>query len=338
MRCSKWAASTGAACEVRSGHGRDRAVVAVGDFEVTASSPFSDRTVVILNPKARGGRAAGLLDPMRSWLRERDPSVQLVCPASVPEGFGLVAGLPLGSRVIVVGGDGSLHRLLPAILGGQHRLGVVPFGSGNDFARAHGCVGLDWRFSLELALSGSERRVDTGELRNGDHVVPFLSSLAAGFDAAVGLRALAGPAWLSGLPRYLWATVIQVYGLERYRVRIRTDECWKPEDEVIFASVLNTPTYGGGMRAVPHAQGDDGQLDLIVAGRFSRLGTLLMLPRLLAARHLSHRLVVTRSARSMEFQADRKVPLAADGEGAGSSSSWQVQVRAGSLRLIAGGA
>lgn len=296
--------------------------------------PQADRCVVLLNPNARGGRAARLAPELGAWLQAHCPSAELHVPASAEAANGLVNGLPAGAKVVVVGGDGTLNRLLPSVLAGQHRLGVVAWGSGNDFARAHGLRLGEWRAGLAVALSAEERLVDIGELSHGNRVVPFLSSLAAGFDAAVGMRALCGPRWLSGLPRYLFATFAEIAFLRRYRLRLDVESDLVREGEMLFASVLNTPSYGSGMPAVPHARTDDGWLDLLVAGRLGRLGALGILPRLLTATHLSHREVFTTPFQKICVSSDDEVPIAADGEFVGLARAWSIRVLSRRLRLL----
>jgi diacylglycerol kinase family enzyme len=124
------------------------------------------------------------------------------------DSLALLESLPEGSRVVVVGGDGTLNRWLPTLLARRLTVGLVPMGSGNDTARALGVFGLPWTQALPLALEGPAQSIDTGlvswtELQGMRHTTPFLSSMTAGFDSAVGLRALNGPPWLRGLPRYL---------------------------------------------------------------------------------------------------------------------------------------
>lgn len=302
--------------------------------ESAESGPLTDRCVVLLNPNARGGRAARVIPEMGAWLRTHHPGTELHVPASAVEASQLVGSLPTGSKVVAVGGDGTLNRLLPSILGGRHRLGIVAWGSGNDFARAHGLLFGDWRSGLAFALAAEEQRVDVGHVSLADREALFLSSLAAGFDAAVGLRALGGPRWLSGLPRYLWATLAEIAFLRRYRLRLEVEGGLSMEAQVLFASVLNSPTYGSGMPAVPHARTDDGALDLLIARRLGRLGTLVMLPRLLSATHLSHREVFTSSFQTVRVWSDDEVPLAADGEFLGMARAWSIGALPQHLRLL----
>lgn len=258
----------------------------------------------------------------------------MVVPGDAQASRAWLAERPPGQRCVLVGGDGTVHQLLPALLQGRHSLGLVPLGSGNDTARALGVHGLPWQQALGLALASPATPIDLGELETPEGTRPFVSSLAAGFDAAVGLRALTGPAWLRGLPRYLWATFGELARLQRHGLTVEIDGETLHEGPAIFASVLNTPSYGSGMPAVPAAQVDDRRLDVLVAGRFGRTAALAMLPRLLAGRHLGDARIRTGTFASLRISSDRSVPLAADGEPAGRASRWEVRVRPHALQVV----
>lgn len=291
-------------------------------------------TMVLLNPRAAGGRAAALAQPLREWLASHAPGVALVESDSIERSRATLQCLPRSSRVVLIGGDGTLHHMLPVLLTHRLALGVVPLGSGNDTARALGVADLPWAQALDLALRGPTRRMDVGELVTPRLRVPFLSSLAAGFDAAVGQRAIEGPRWLSGMPRYLWATVSELSTLRTHRIRIALDGAPRHEGEAIFASVLNTSSYGSGMPAVPGARVADGRLDLLVAGGFSRIGTLAMLPRLLRGTHLASAKIHTWRFESMQIESDDELPLAADGEPLESLRRFEVRVRASAVSVV----
>ena len=231
-------------------------------------------TMVLLNPRAAGGQAAALAQPVREWLATHAPGVALVESDSIERSRATLQCMPRSSRVVLIGGDGTLHHMLPVLLTHRLGLGVVPLGGGNDTARALGVAGMAWPQALELALRGPTRRMDVGELITPRLRVPFFSSLAAGFDAAVAMRALDGPRWLDGLPRYLWATVAELASLRTHRIRIALDGEPRYDGEAIFASALNTRSYGSGMPAVPGARVGDGKLDLLLAGPFGRVGAL----------------------------------------------------------------
>jgi diacylglycerol kinase (ATP) len=101
-----------------------------------------------------------------------------------------------------------------------------------------------------------------------------------------------------------------------------------------LASALNTPTYGGGMPAVPHALINDGQLNLLVGGRFNRLQTLLMLPRLLIGKHLGHPRIQCHACSNATISNASLVPVAADGETLGFAAHIEVTCIPNALQVV----
>ena len=296
-------------------------------------------TLVLLNPHAQGGRAARLAPALAEWLQAHAPQATLAAPEALADSLTLLRRLPAGSLVVAVGGDGSLNRWLPAILENQLTLGLVPMGSGNDCARGLGLYSMPWQAALQHALHAPSRRVDTGsvswtDLQGQPQQTPFLSSLTAGFESAVGLRALQGPRWLQGLPRYLWATLNELLHLRDWDLQVQLDGVMAHSGRALFASSLNTPSFGSGMPAVPHARMDDGQLDMLYAGPFGRLGALCMLPRLLMGWHLSHSRIDTHAYRQLDIACAQGVPLAADGEYLGVAQTLSVRCLAASLACV----
>ena len=297
---------------------------------------MSAAAFVLLNPNADGGRAAALVEPMRQWLASYAPGAALVESDSIARSRAMLQCLPQHTRVVLVGGDGTLHHMLPVLLAHGFVFGLVPLGSGNDTARALGLHKMPWPRALAHALEGPVSAMDTGELVTGRRRVPFVSSLAVGFDAAVAQRAQSAPAWLRGLPRYLWATFAELAALRNWPMRVTVDGELRHQGRALLASTLNTPTYGSGMRAAPRAVVDDGQLNLLVAGRFGRLGTLLMLPRLLRGAHLGHARIGSVPFKRTHIVARSAVPIAADGEPLPAELDFEVKVRRGALKVVRG--
>lgn len=292
-------------------------------------------TMVLLNPRAAGGRAAKLADPVRRWLAAYAPQVALIESDSIERSRATLQCLPRSSRVVLIGGDGTLHHMLPVLQTHRLALGLVPMGSGNDTAHALGLQGKAWPAALRLALTGQTRRMDLGELVTRRGRLPFISSLAAGFDAAVSERALRGPAWLGGRQRYLWATLAELGELQTQNLRIAIDGEPGFDGPAILASVFNTPTYGSGLPAAPGARIADGKLDLLVAGSFGQLGALAMLPRLLKGSHLGHPKIMSRRCEKLQLESDRDLPMAADGEVLEPLRRYEVQTRASSIAVVA---
>ena len=288
--------------------------------------------LVLLNPHAAGGRATRLIGPLEAALK--GTRARLAVADTIAAAEANLFALPRHSRVVVAGGDGSLQRLLPALLAQDHELALLPCGTGNDTARAFGVHRMRWPDALGFALNAPARRIDAGAVEHGGTRTPFISSLCAGFDAAVGERALRAPGWLRGMPRYLWATLAEILALRSHRVRVTADGALVHEGAVLFASTLNTPSYGSGMPAAPAACIDDGRLDLLLAGRFGRLGTLCMMPLLLSGQHQRHPRVLARRFEQVQIESDTPMPVAADGEPLPPSRKLQLSVMPGALAAV----
>ena len=289
---------------------------------------------VLLNPFAAGGRAARLQPRVAAYLGERGLAASLHISTSVGQALALLRQWPAGSRVVLAGGDGSLHRMLPALLERGHSLALLPCGTGNDSARAFGLRGMAWDQALDFGLDCAALPTDLGEVRCGAQTTPFISSLAAGFDAAVAQRALRAPPWLRGMPRYLYATLAELAALRRFDVQVWQDDQLLHSGDTLFASALNTRSYGSGMPVAPAARIDDGRLNLVIAGRFGPVGALAMMPLLLTGLHRRHPRVGLHAFAALRIHSSPPLPLAADGEALPDAAEFQVSVRPGALAVV----
>lgn len=291
-------------------------------------------TFIIINPNAQGGRIQKHIPAIRAIADRAHARVHL--STSVSDSNALLRNLATESRVIVAGGDGTVQHLLAVLAEKQHRLGILPLGSGNDGARALGTFAGDWQDTLARLLATQHTRaVDLGLARFDGRVEYFLVALNAGFDAAIARCALIGPKFLHGLPRYLLATLRELVGLTHWTLTLDLDGHRVHVGETLFASTLNAATYGSGMPAVPHAKCDDGALDLLIARRFSRVSALLMLPRLLRGTHLTDHRVSTHAFTTLALTSSEPIPLAADGEFLGSTRALTVSLNARQIMALA---
>lgn len=295
----------------------------------------SGATLVVVNRRAGGGRGGALEPALRRALTARCPAAQVVAGNEAAAAQAAVAALPCGSRVVIVGGDGTLNALLPALIAGGHVAGLLPVGSGNDSARALGLHGLPWRRALELALVAPARTIDTGLVCTEHTRRPFVSSVCIGLDAAIARRASTGHLRrLGSSPRYVIAALLELLHLRRHRLCVSADGRELHAGEALLCAVLNTPSYGGGLPMQPAARLDDGRLDTVIAAGTGRAAALALLLRLLRARHLGHRLVRHAAFATLHVEADASLPLACDGEALDNARRIDVAVRPRSLRVV----
>jgi diacylglycerol kinase (ATP) len=177
-------------------------------------------------------------------------------------------------RVLVCGGDGTLHVAIQELAGSSCALGIVPLGSGNDLARALG-LPLAPAAAADRALTGTIRSIDLGRI--GDRW--FAGIAGMGLDAAVARRVMELPRWVRGPWVYPWVLLRTLPGFVPPSVRIEFDETII-EGPALLAAVANTPCYGGGMRLAPEATVDDGWLDLVVLRPCGLPRLFALLPRL----------------------------------------------------------
>ena len=296
------------------------------------------KAIILVNPHAAGGRARKLYPQLLAWCRTHTALAQhaaVVMPETISDALTLLKQLPSPSRVVIVGGDGTLNQMLAGLINRDFEVGLVPYGSGNDCARAWGLHACTWQEAWEFALTAAPQPTDLGKVQLANGQTHFFhSSLAIGFDASVGNRALAGPKFLTGLPRYLVATLRELLHLKNWHLSVRLDQHFFYQGICLLGSTLNTSTYGGGMPAVPHARIDDGQLNLLLAGQFNRAQTLLMLPRLLIGRHLGHARIQCKAFSHANISSTEELPIAADGETLGHAQELIIQVLPTALKAV----
>ena len=129
--------------------------------------------VVLLNALAAQGRAGELRRPVADWLARHAPGVPLLSAASVTEARARLSILAPRTRIALIGGDGTLHAMLPALLKGGLRVGLVPAGQHNEVACSLHLDQLDWRQALLHALHAPTAAVDIGLIETDAAVLNF---------------------------------------------------------------------------------------------------------------------------------------------------------------------
>ena len=111
----------------------------------------------MLNPFAGGGRAAKLEEAIRTRIRTDHPGARFVVAGTIPEAHALIEDTPPDARIVLIGGDGTINRMLPPLVRTTRELGIVPLGSGNDVARALGLFTLPYYESYYAVIARKGR-------------------------------------------------------------------------------------------------------------------------------------------------------------------------------------
>lgn len=239
---------------------------------------------LVHNPVAGRGRVREAAATVAGMLGDRGVDARVWTTDRPGHATAIAAALPGDATVVAVGGDGTVHEVARSCIGTARTLGVVPIGSGDDFAHALGIGRTGLRDAVEVLVRGRVRTIDTG-VCNG---VPFVNAAGVGFDAEVGARVARAPARWTGVAAYLWAVGVSLRELTHRSVRVEADGAVVHDGACLLASCQNGPRTGGSFRFVPDASLDDGLLDLLIAGRIGRAGVANLLPRVMMGRHLGH--------------------------------------------------
>jgi diacylglycerol kinase (ATP) len=234
-------------------------------------------------------------------------------------------------RLLVAGGDGTMHHAVQGLAGTACALGVIPLGTGNDLAGTLG-VPRDAAAAVERALSGEIRRIDLA--RVGD--IRCVGYAGVGFDSEVA-RVANEVKLLRGPLVYLYSVIRTLAAFRPPAMRIVWDDGERYEARAMFVTVANLPRLGGGMRIAPDARIDDGLLDLVIVREVSRRTLLSVFPKVYKGRHVDHPAVLLTQARRVEIALDRPMTMYGGGEPVRDMAAGEtvaVEVEPGGLAVV----
>jgi diacylglycerol kinase (ATP) len=271
---------------------------------------------VLINPTAGRGRHRELITEVLAELRASNRTLRPIEARSAEEALAATrhAIADGASALVSIGGDGTLHLSLQAVASTGVPFGLVPAGTGNDFAVQVGLPPNPVRAAIAVAAAlrdGRTRSIDLARMDGPDGSSRYFGAvLGAGFDAIVNERANA-MRWPRGPRRYDLATYLELARLKPRRYVITLDG-QRIETDAVLVAVGNTASYGGGMRICPAADPTDGLLDIVVAN-CSRATLVRLKPRVYKGTHVEHPAVSAYRARTVEIAADGIVTYV-DGE------------------------
>jgi YegS/Rv2252/BmrU family lipid kinase len=285
----------------------------------------SQKIVFIVNPRAGNGAAEAKwrsigrmaeehLGPFTACFTERTGDATHLTRRHLEAGADLI---------VAVGGDGTLNEVINGFMEitppGSHnaRLGVMPFGTGCDFARII-LKSTSPRRVLQVLQKGDTRSLDLGRLQFMDHHgspgVRFFHnvvSFGTGGEVVVHVNShsKAAGAFLS----FLRSTLICLLRHGARRIRLHCDG--RDEEFVVRnIAVANGRYHGGGMCVAPEARPDDGLLNVTVIGDLSLPEMILNIAKFYNGRIGEVKNVTTMTGRHIEATSVQDIRIDADGE------------------------
>ena len=238
-------------------------------------------------------------------------------------------------QIIVAGGDGSVHEAINGIMlsGRDAALGLIPTGTGNDFAKA-AQIPLDWEAATSLlarriADHARPRKIDLG-IMNDRY---FANGAGIGLDAKV-TEIARSYRWPIGDAVYLFAIFrTMIDEIATPAIEIESDNLrW--HGPVTLVSVSNGPWIGGMFHIAPMAANDDGKLELLIAAPVTRRRIMQLLPKLMKGEHMNQPEITHASVRKVTIRASEPLPSHLDGEIQPMQSSFDIELLPDALHLL----
>ena len=272
---------------------------------------------LILNPVANHGRSLQSASDLRTlmighnagWSGTEYPghAIELARQAG-EEGYDVV---------VAIGGDGTGHEVVNGLMQVQTKkrpaLGIVPLGSGNDFAHILG-IPADPTKALLASISGKLHPLDVASVCDENNRLEYFNNtIGIGFDAVVNIHTRKITR-IHGFLMYFVALIRTIFrNFDALDLHVETDqETW--DLKTLMLALGNGPREGGGFLVTPEARYDDGILNYVTIHKISRLMMLRLVPEVMNGTHGRFKDVRMGTCRKMAVTSKQPLYVHCDGE------------------------
>lgn len=207
------------------------------------------------------------------------------------------------SKVIAIGGDGTVNEVASVLIGTNIPLGIIPIGSGNGLARHLG-IPLEFKKSLQIALEGKPILIDVGFINNH----PFFCTAGIGFDAAVA--ALFSKGKKRGLINYIKATIQALFKYQPISIKIENGL----SEKIFSLTFANASQFGNNAYISPFSEIQDRQLEYVKIKPLSIYKSLILAGKLFMKKIKSDGVIEINSFHKMNIVYEKNKPIHIDGE------------------------
>ena len=266
---------------------------------------------IIVNPGAGGGKGRKMFPLLRQKLLERKISFHLQFSENADHLTHLTRQAQgEGYNVIMVcGGDGTAHYALQALVGGQGVMGIIPLGTGNDFAGNLG-IAEDLDFACDLLTKGKVRKIDVIQVNSERYMVGVGG---VGFDSEVNSLANRLSRFISKKATYVLPVLYKtlVYRPKIISLQLDNETLRGP---VLMVAFGNIKSYGKGMKITPLAEPDDGLFDICWIDPVKKFSLFRFFPTVFRGEHIEMPEVYYYRSTSARVESSLPLDLYGDGE------------------------
>ena len=266
---------------------------------------------IIFNPVAGKQKAFKNLDVVERIMQERGVEYQVHKSGGIHDAEYIARRITQEGEtdIIVLGGDGTLNEVLngldnPSVC----KLGLVPSGTGNDFA-ARMNIPSDSEKAILRILDGEAKPVDYMDISG----TRSMNVAGLGIDVDVLERCQRGK--LKGKIKYLLSLIKSLLCFKGIKVKIERENGETETREVLICAVCNGSLFGGGIKICPAADPTDEQLDVVIVdcigGVFKIIQAFMVLMK---GNILQYPLTTYFKAEKVTLVPEEKCPIQLDGE------------------------
>jgi YegS/Rv2252/BmrU family lipid kinase len=270
------------------------------------------KIALIIRPPGDEGRVNALQAVVRELRAEGHTVVpRMTFEAGDAQRFATRAARAGCDLVLAAGGDGTINEVVNGLARANPmpRLGIVPFGTANDFATALDLPD-DPAEAVRVGVSGKVLEADIARVNRRF----FINVSTGGFGAQATEDAPLEAKRKFGPFAYVISGAKKLIEFQPWQGRFVADGKVVHDGDFVFFAVGNSRMTGGGTRIAPRAEFGDGKLDIVLVGGVSRMDFLSLLPDLRAGTHMESPGVLYLRANRFELEGPQDIPVNADGE------------------------
>lgn len=271
------------------------------------------RILLIVNPMAGGRSRRATADAVAAAFAAGgwEVTMRLTAGPESARQFAREGAAGGFDAVFACGGDGTLSEIVTGLLDTGVPAGIIPTGTGNDFARTIG-LPLEPLAAVESHLGGSARSVDLLEVDGG--TCWAINVMGAGFDARVAHRVNVRTRFTGGFITYLACVGAELVVNRPTTLELTVDGEKTWSGPALLAAVANARSYGGGMLIAPHAEIDDGLVDAVLVEHMTTVEFAVNFPKVMRGTHLSHPAVHAWRGSEVVLETPEPAPVLVDGD------------------------
>ena len=266
---------------------------------------------IILNPRSGEGKKKKQQRQALDRFRARKKEIRVFETEKAGQASVLARELTSEAEgdIVVVGGDGTLHEVLNGFTNfDKCALGLIPTGTGNDFAAAAG-IPLDPERAADLIIDSQPKYTEYMQMPQG---VRGINVFGTGIDVEILQRCRASKV-LRGKFQYLISLIISLIKFKNYKMRTLVNG-EEGNYDALIACVGNGYRIGGGIRMCPEAKLGDGLLDFVVVDDVKKSRIPPAFIKLMQGKILQEKFTVFKRSEHVEIYPEKDLTIQVDGE------------------------